>query len=232
MAAGALDGRVEAVLAALRREADPRILAEMGPRYGLVVDRAMGVAMNRMQAIAKPLRPDHALAEALWETGWYEARMVACMVDDAARVTPEQMDRWRADFDNWGIVDTVCFKLFDQVPHAPAKALAWCGLNDEFGRRAGFALMACLALHGKGNETFFLEGLTIIERCATDERNFVKKGVNWALRAIGGKRSPALRAAARETAARLAASTDRTARWNGKDALRAFAKADAKGGGP
>ena len=145
MAAGALDGRVEAVLAALRREADPRILAEMGPRYGLVVDRAMGVAMNRMQAIAKPLRPDHALAEALWETGWYEARMVACMVDDAARVTPEQMDRWRADFDNWGIVDTVCFKLFDQVAGAPAVALRWCGMNDEFGRRAGFALTACLA---------------------------------------------------------------------------------------
>jgi len=227
--AGALNDRVEAVLAALRREADPRILAELVPRYGLVVDKAIGVAMNRMQAIAKPLRPDHELAEALWETGWYEARMVACMVDDPAQVTPEQMDRWRADFDNWGIVDTVCFKLFDQVPHAPAKALAWCGMNDEFGRRAGFALMACLALHGKADEAFFLEGLRLIERCATDERNFVKKGVNWALRAIGGKQSPTLRAAARETAERLAASTDRTARWNGKDALRAFAKADAKG---
>ena len=227
--AGALNDRVEAVLAALRREADPRILAEMGPRYGLVVDKAIGVAMNRMQAIAKPLRPDHELAEALWETGWYEARMVACMVDDPAQVTPEQMDRWRADFDNWGIVDTVCFKLFDQVDGAPAVALRWCGMNDEFGRRAGFALMACLALHGKADEAFFLEGLRLIERCATDERNFVKKGVNWALRAIGGKQSPTLRAAARETAERLAASTDRTARWNGKDALRAFAKADAKG---
>jgi len=227
--AGALEDQVEEVLAALRREADPKVLADMGPRYGLVVDKALGVAMNRMQAIAKPLRPDHELAEALWETGWYEARMVACMVDDPAQVTPEQMDRWRADFDNWGIVDTVCFKLFDQVSHAPGKALAWCGMNDEFGRRAGFALMACLALHGKADEAFFLEGLRLIERCATDERNFVKKGVNWALRAIGGKQSPALRAAARETAERLAASTDRTARWNGKDALRAFAKADAKG---
>jgi len=226
---GALDDRVEGVLAALRREADPRILAEMGPRYGLVVDKAIGVAMNRMQAVAKPLAPDHALAGALWETGWYEARMVACMVDDPAQVTPEQMEAWRVDFDNWGIVDTVCFKLFDQVSHAPAKALAWCGMNDEFGRRAGFALMACLALHGKADEAFFREGLAFIERCATDERNFVKKGVNWALRAIGGKKNPALRAAARETAERLAASTDRTARWNGKDALRAFAKADAKG---
>jgi 3-methyladenine DNA glycosylase AlkD len=229
VAAGALDDRVEEVLAALRREADPRVLAEMGPRYGLVVDKAMGVAMNRMQAVAKAAGRDHALAEALWETGWYEARMVACMVDDPAAVTPAQMDRWRADFDNWGIVDTVCFKLWDQVPFAPAKAREWCGMNDEFGRRAGFALMACLALHGKADEAFFLDGLKRIEACATDERNFVKKGVNWALRAIGGKKSPALRAAARTTAERLAASKDRTARWNGRDALRAFAKADAKG---
>lgn len=227
--AGTLEDRVEKVLASLRREADPRVLADMAPRYGLVVDKAMGVAMNRMQAVARASGRDHALAEALWDTGWYEARMVACMVDDPAAVTPEQMDRWRADFDNWGIVDTVCFKLWDQVSHAPAKAVQWCGMNDEFGRRAGFALMACLALHGRADEAFFLDGLKIIESCATDERNFVKKGVNWALRAIGGKRSPTLRAAARATAERLAASTDKTARWNGREALRAFAKADAKG---
>jgi len=224
--AGAIGDRVEAVLASLQGEASPKVLAEMGPRYGLVVDKAMGVPMNRMQAVAKPLRPDHDLAQALWDTGWYEARMVACMVDDPAQVTPEQMDRWRADFDNWGIVDTVCFKLFDQVSDAPAKVAAWTGLNDEFGRRAGFALLACLALHGKGEEADFLAGLKLIEACATDERNFVKKGVNWALRAIGGNQSAVLRAEARALAERLAASSDRTARWNGRDALRAFAKAD------
>lgn len=228
--AGALDDRVAAVLAALRREADPKILAEMGPRYGIVAEKAMGVAMNQKQAIAKAAGRDHALAEALWDTGWYEARMVACLVDDPAQVTPEQMERWRVDFDNWGLVDTVCFKLWDQVGHAPAKARAWCGLNDEFGRRAGFALMACLALHGKGDDAFFLDGLRLVQASATDERNFVKKGVSWALRAIGGRNSPTLRAAARETAERLAVSEDRTARWVGKDALRAFAKADAKGG--
>jgi len=131
--AGAIDERVEAVLQALRSHASARIRDEMAPRYGIVTDKAMGVAMAKMQAVAKPLAPDHALAEALWETGWYEARMVACMVDDPAQVTPEQMDRWRADFDNWGIVDTVCFKLFDQVPHAPAKVAEWTSLNDEFG---------------------------------------------------------------------------------------------------
>src|SRR5688572_5515195 len=154
--AGALQDRVASVLASLEREAQPKVLAEMGPRYGIVTDKAMGVPMNRMLAIAKAAGRDHALAEALWETGWYEARMVACMVDDPAQVTPEQMERWRAGFDNWGIVDTVCFKLWDQVSHAPAKADEWCGANDEFGRRAGFALLACLALHGKADEAFFL----------------------------------------------------------------------------
>ena len=225
----AMEDRVAGVLAALQAQASARILSEMGPRDGVVTSKAMGVPMNRMLSIAKPLHPDHALAQALWDTGWYEARMVACMIDDPALVTAEQMNRWRADFDNWGIVDTVCFKLFDQVPGAAAMIAPWAGSNDEFGRRAGFALLACMALHGTGEESDFLAGLKLIEGCATDERNFVKKGVNWALRAIGGKKSPALRAAARATAARLAASSDRTARWNGKDALRAFARADAKG---
>lgn len=228
--AGAIEDRVRAVLAVLESHASPKIRDQMAPRYGLVVDKAMGVAMNRMQAIAKPLRPDHELAQALWDTGWYEARMVACMIDDPAQVTPEQMNRWRADFDNWGIVDTVCFKLFDQAPGAAAMIPRWCALNEEFGRRAGFALMACMALHGTGEEDDFLAGLKLIEACATDERNFVKKGVNWALRAIGGKSNPTLRAEARVVADRLAASSDRTARWNGKDALRAFAKADKAGG--
>jgi 3-methyladenine DNA glycosylase AlkD len=224
--AGVIEERVQTVLAALESHASPTIRDEMAPRYGLVVDKAMGVAMNRMQAVAKPLAPDHELAEALWRTGWYEARMVACMIDDPLQVTPAQMNRWRADFDNWGIVDTVCFKLFDQVPGAAAMIAPWAGSNDEFGRRAGFALLACMALHGTGEEADFLAGLKLIEACATDERNFVKKGVNWALRAIGGKKNPTLRAEARAVAERLAASSDRTARWNGKDALRAFAKAD------
>lgn len=218
--------RVGGVLAALEASASAKVRDEMEPRYGIASDKAMGVPMNRMQAIAKPLRPDHELAEALWRTGWYEARTVAGLVDDPALVTPEQMDRWCSDFDNWAIVDTICFKLFDQVALAPAKAET--ALNHEFGRRAGFALIACLALHGRADEAFFRRGLGLIEACATDERNFVKKAVNWALRAIGGKRSPALRAEARIVAGRLAASTDKTARWTGRDALKAFAKADAK----
>lgn len=193
----------------------------------MFVDKAMGVPMGAMQRIAKSLGVDHGLAEALWATGWYEARIVACLIDDPAQVTPAQMDRWRADFDNWGIVDTVCFKLLDRVPNAFVKVEQWALLNDEFGRRAAFALLACMALHGHGEEPDFIKGLALIESAATDERNFVKKGANWALRAIGGKKSSALRSAARASATRLAASPDKTARWNGKDALRAFAKTDA-----
>lgn len=225
------DPRVQETLAWLKANSSAKIRDEMAPRYGIVTDKAFGVSMANMQELARRLGRDHALAQALWETGWYEARMVACMVDDPAQVTPQQMDAWRADFDNWGIADTVCFKLFDQVPHAFAKVREWATLNDEFSRRGAFALLACLALHGKAgeNEAFFLDGLALIEGAASDDRNFVRKGVSWALRAIGGKTSPVLRAAARETAARLAASKDRAARWIGKDALRAFAKADAKG---
>lgn len=224
------DPRVQEALDWLKAVTSTKTLEEMGPRYGIVTDKALGVSMANMLALAKRLGRDHDLAQALWDTGWYEARMVACMVDDPAQVTPQQMDAWRADFDNWGIADTVCFKLFDQVPHARAKVAQWAGLNDEMGRRAAFALLACLALHGKAGEddAFFLDGLALIEQAATDDRNFVKKGVNWALRAIGGKKSPVLRSAARETAARLAASANAAARWNGKDAVRAFARADAK----
>lgn len=224
----ARDAEVEKVLQALQAEASGKVRDEMGPRYGIVTPKAMGVPMNRMQAIARRLGRDHELAEALWETGWYEARTVAALIEDPAQVTSAQMDRWRADFDNWAIVDTVCFKLFDQTPHAFAKIDEWAALNDEMGRRAGFALLACVALHGRGGEADHLRRLTLIEGAATDSRNFVKKAVNWALRAIGGKKSPVLRAAARELADRLAASPDKTARWIGRDAQKTFAKADAK----
>jgi 3-methyladenine DNA glycosylase AlkD len=220
--------RVAAALAALEADASPKIRDEMAPRYGIVTDRAFGVPMAKMQALARRLGRDHALAEALWASGWYEARMLAAMVEDPATVTPEQMDRWRADVDNWAIVDTVCFKLFDQVPHAFSKVDEWATLDDEFGCRAGFALLASLALHGRGTEANFLARLPLIEAAATDPRNFVKKAVSWALRAIGGKKSPTLRRAAREVATRLAQSPDKTARWIGKDALRAFSRAAAR----
>lgn len=217
------------VLRALEAHADPAFRDAMGPRFGIVTaDHVLGVRMADIQAEAKPLGRDPDLAEALWQTRVYEARMVACMIDDPATVTPDRMDRWRADLDNWAVTDTVCFKLWDRTPHAFAAIDRWAELNDEFGRRAAFALLASCALHRKGEDADYLARLPLIQSAATDPRNFVKKGVNWALRAIGGKQNPALRAAARDLAASLAASPDKTARWIGKDALREFARADAR----
>jgi 3-methyladenine DNA glycosylase AlkD len=227
-----MEARVAEVVAALRAAATDHDLANLS-RFSIDAPNALGVSMANLQKIAKRLGRDHDLAAALWETGLYEALMLASLVDDPAQVTPAQMDRWRADFDNWAIVDTVCFKLFDQSPHAFAKVGEWARLNDEFGKRAAFALLACLALHDKGDDDRpFLDGLVLIERAAGDNRNFLKKAVNWALRAIGLRKSPALKAAALDTARRLAASPDATPRWVGKDALRALAKAATKAGRP
>lgn len=189
-------------------------------RFGIATPKAFGVSMANIQEVAKPLGRNHALAEALWKTGWYEARMLAALVDEPARVTPAQMDRWCRDFDNWGICDTVCFKLFDQSPHAWLKVRTWSARKEEFVRRGAFALLASVALHDKAApDAAFLETLPLIERAATDGRNFVKKGVSWALRAIG-HRSPRLRRAALETGERLAASSDATSRWIGRDTLK------------
>jgi 3-methyladenine DNA glycosylase AlkD len=189
-------------------------------RFGIVTTKAFGVSMTNIQKVAKPLGRSHALAEALWQTGWYEARMLASLVDEPERVTAAQMDRWCRDFDNWGICDTVCFKLFDQTPHAFGRVRKWSSSKDEFVKRGAFALLASLALHDKVSaDAAFVKTLPLIERAAADERHLVKKGVSWALRAIG-HRSAKLRKTALETGERLSASSDPTARWIGRDTLR------------
>ena len=199
-------------------------------RFGITAGKAFGVSMANIQKLAKITGRDHELAAALWKTGWYEARMLTSFVDEPARVTSAQMDRWCRDFDNWGICDTLCFKLFDQTPHAWAKVADWSDRPEEFVKRAAFALLASLALHDKkAGDALFLETLPLIERAATDERNFVKKGVNWALRSIG-RRNVTLNAAAVTLARRLAASPLAAPRWVGKDALREFTKLAAKKG--
>ena len=216
--------RAEAAVAWLQRSGSRRVRDGMA-RYGLPSDRAFGVAINVMQRYAKELGRDHDLALALWKTGWYEARMVAAFVDEPARVTPAQMDQWCGDFDNWGICDTVCFHLFDRTPHAWRKVAAWSRRRDEFGKRAAFALLACLALHDKeARDERFVAALPLVERAATDDRNFVKKGVSWALRLVG-RRSPALNAAAVATARRLAASDQPSARWIGNGAVKELTSA-------
>jgi 3-methyladenine DNA glycosylase AlkD len=189
-------------------------------RYGIYTEKAFGVTMSTVQRVARRLGRNHELAAGLWDTGWYEARTVAAFIDDPARVTPRQMDRWCRDFDNWAICDTVCFHLFDRTPHAFRKVAQWSHREAEFVKRAGFALLACLALHDKlaGDEPF-ARCLPLVERGAGDDRNFVKKGVSWALRAIG-RRNLELNAAAVEVAQRLSTSPHNGARWVGKDALR------------
>ncbi|AKQ67910.1 hypothetical protein A176_004822 [Myxococcus hansupus] len=220
--------RAQEALAELERLATPAMKASLS-RYGIPADSALGVAMRDIQALGRQLGRDHALTAALWETGVYEARMLCAYVGEPEKVTVAEMNRWCRDFDNWALCDTLCFSLWDKSPHAWERVGAWAGHRDEFVKRAAFALLASLASHDKAaKDEQFLEGLTLIERESTDSRNFVKKAANWALRVMGLKRSPGVRTAARTLAERLSASEDATARWNGKDALRAFTKADAK----
>jgi 3-methyladenine DNA glycosylase AlkD len=146
--------------------------------------------------------------------------MLATFVDEPARVTPAQMDRWVRDFDNWAICDTACFALFDRTPHAWRKVTQWASRREEFIKRTAFALIWSLSVHDKDpSDEQFIKGLHLIERAATDERHFVKKAVNMALRAVG-KRNAALNVAAVAVARRLAASPQAEPRWVGKDALR------------
>jgi len=190
------------------------------PRYGIEAKQAFGVPMGALLSLSEPLGKDHALSLALWESGWYEARLLAALIGDPQRVTRRQMNAWAASFENWGDCDTVCFHLFDRTPFAWEKARQWSASPGLFVKRGAFALMACLALHDKAApDTSFLALLPLVERGARDERNFVKKGVSWALRAIG-RRNLALNAAAVTVARRLADSPQAAERWVGKDALR------------
>ena len=219
MKAAKADDRVAEVVRWLERRGSKRERDGMA-RYGLPSDRAFGVPIGVMQRYAKELGRSHELALGLWETGWYEARTVAAFVGEPDQVTAAQMDRWCRDFDSWGICDTVCFHLFDRSPHAWRKVPQWSRNRDEFGRRAAFALLACLALHDKtASDARFLASLPLIERAASDDRNFVKKGVSWALRLIG-RRNAALNAAAVALSRKLAASPEPAARWIGRGAVK------------
>jgi 3-methyladenine DNA glycosylase AlkD len=222
--AGGVGDRVAQILADLEALSTQKDRDNL-QRFGITAKNAFGVSMANLQKLAKKIGRDHQLAEALWQTDCYEARMLTAFVDEIDRVTPAQMDRWCKDFDNWAIVDTLCFKLWDQSPHAFGRVKAWRKKTAEQEKRAAFALLACLALHGRGEDDgFYLESLSWIEEASTDDRNFVKKGVSWALRGIGRKQSPILRKEALALAQRLAASKDPAAKWLGKDALKDLGK--------
>lgn len=207
------------IIGQLKSLANPDNVAGMA-RYGISPDGTLGVPVPALRQIAKEIRKDHALAAELWASGIHEARMLAGFIDDPKQVTEQQMEAWAADFDSWGICDQVCGNLFDKTPFAYEKAAAWSRRDEEFIKRAGFALMAWLPVHDKrADDGKFLPFLPMIEREATDERNFVKKAVNWALRQIG-KRSRRLNEAAIVTARKIQEIDSKSARWIASDALR------------
>ena len=228
----ATDDRVRLMLAELRSLGSARDRAGMA-RYGINVEAAFGVSIYQLRKIARRLGTDHDLALALWATGNHEARLLACFVDDPSQVTAEQVEAWAADFDSWDICDQATTSLFDLTKHAWAKAGEWAGRDEEWVKRGGFALMAGLAVHDKAAaDRAFVQLLPLVERGARDDRNFVKKAVNWALRNIG-KRNAALNAAAIACAGRIRAAANeraggerggdpgtRAARWVATDALR------------
>ena len=189
-------------------------------RFGIRTQRVLGISMPRLRHLSRRIgKHDHALAQELWETGLHEARILATLVDDPQAVTVEQMERWVADFDSWDLCDQCCGNLFDKTALAWEKATEWCMREHEYEKRAGFVLIASLAVHDKkAPDDAFLPYLAIIKREAGDKRNFVKKAVNWALRQIG-KRNASLNRAAIETAQEILAQ-DGKSTWVASDALR------------
>jgi 3-methyladenine DNA glycosylase AlkD len=218
------DPRVTKALAWLKKHSKKSIRDGMA-RYAIPSDKALGVLMGDIQKLAKELGRDHALALALWKTDVYEARMLCAYVDEPERVTAAQMDAQARAFDNWAVCDTLCFALWVRTPHAFRKIHQWSNHRAEFAKRASFALLACMALkHKSSTDEEYLRCLPLIEKAAADERNFVKKGVNWALRGIG-RRNRKLNTAAVKLARKLAGSEAAAPRWIGKDALRELSSA-------
>ena len=212
------------VLALLARCGSEENRAGMA-RYGINTTSAFGVSVTELRRIAKPIGTDHRLALELWETGNHEAQLLAGMIDDPSLVDEAQLERWAAGFDSWDICDQTCANLFERTGLARVKAVEWAEREEEYVKRAAFALMAALAWHDKRAPDELFEGfLPVIAAAAADERNFVKKAVNWALRNIG-KRNPALNAAAAACARQIAAQGTRSARWIASDALRELTSA-------
>jgi len=220
---------VQEVLSSLEKLSNKRIRDELMPRYGINAKKAFGIGMANIHELARKLGRNHELALSLWQTGWYEARLLAAFVDEPSQVTAAQMDRWCSDFDNWGVVDTICFKLFDKTPFAFGKVAQWSKRKAEFEKRAAFALLASLSVHDKKapNEAFS-RCLPLIEKAASDDRNFVKKGVSWALRTVG-RRNVELHHEAVELSRRLATSAIASERWIGRAALKELTSAPVLG---
>ena len=211
------------VVSRLELLSSPENVAGMA-RFGIVTKKAFGIPTPTLKQFARQVKKAagdrHDLAIQLWSTGIYDARVIAFLIDDPKKVTRKQMDDWAGDFDNWATVDGTCGYLFCRTPFAYEKAVEWTAKQPEFTRRAGFSLMAYLAVHDKkASDARLADLFPIIEKYSGDDRNFVKKAVNWALRQIG-KRSQGLNELAIETAERIATQDTSPARWIAADALR------------
>ena len=210
---------VQEVLEILKAKAKSDQLEGMA-RFGIVTEQRLGVSVPEMRVVAKQVGKDHELALALWETGILEARVVAGMVGEPEKLTEEQMEAWVVDINSWDVCDQVCMNLFEKSSLAQQKIFEWSKREEEFIKRTAFALVACLAWHEKkAGDGEFIQYLPLIQREATDPRNFVKKAVNWALRNIG-KRNRDLNKAAIEAAKEIREIDNKTARWIASNAIR------------
>jgi len=210
---------IEGILKELKSKGNPANVAGMA-RYGIRSKDIYGVPIPAIRNLAKKIGVDHDLASALWKTANHEARLLACLIDDPTLVSEQQMDRWVQDFDSWDLCDQCCSNLLDKTPYAHAKALEYSKRDEEYVKRAGFTLMATLAVHDKksGDEAF-MRFLPTILKGSTDDRNYVKKAVNWALRQVG-KRNKELNKKAIEAAKKMQKLDSKSARWIASDALR------------
>lgn len=210
------------ILKKLEANARPDQLEGMA-KYGMVTENRLGVAIPILRKLAKDLGKDHKLALELWKTGIPEARILAGMVDDPAKLTDAQMDAWVKDLNTWDVCDQLCMNLFEKTPLAWKKIHEWSEREEEFVKRAAFSMLACLAWHGKTIEDEkFIKLFPVIIRASTDERNYVKKSVNWALRNIG-KRNLEMNKAAIKLAKELQKTDSKPAQWIGSDAVRELA---------
>lgn len=209
----------DAVLEQLRKKGNPKNVEGMG-KFGMATDHRLGVAVPEMRKIAKSIGKDHQLALELWNTGIQEARIVASMIDFQEEVTEAQMEDWVADFNSWDVCDQVCLNLFDKTKFAERKIHTWSQREEEFVKRAAYALIAGQAWHDKeAGDDLFLSYLPVVVEGATDDRNYVKKAVSWALRHIG-KRNLRLNHAAVKTAKEIQQIDSKAARWVARDVIK------------
>ncbi len=207
------------IIACLKSMGDPRNVEGMA-RFGISSRNTLGISMVALRRLAKDIKKDHGLALRLWDSGIHEARILATIIDDPKLVTPEQMESWAGQLESWDVCDQACGNLFDKTPYAHQKAREWCARDAEFVKRAGFALIAAIAVHDKKATDDQLEAFyPLIKAGAIDGRNFVKKAVNWALRQIG-KRNRALNRSALALAREIAQIDSKAARWVANDAIR------------